>query len=422
MEDSLKVRLDKAFGSLSSTTPSPSLWSLNDGEIQRDGWIRDKGSPEPETHPFCSWNQQYRKEMEKDLDEEEEEEESRSRDASIPEKPFDDYDDEQWLIKSSIGLDSTLDYEEEEDEFDKMADGKDLPKERLYLKDINDYETDADLLNELPTSFKGFTRDMRANHMAAKIRLREDAEAAKHIHSLHVSEGPAADAIMYAAPTAVKLCEDSILKSILKRKDNQPDTNENQLDLKSQKRVRFDAGSCDEDAEGAQDRSRESCFEEEAVVSNDTYAMPPDYPSGIPDYMRNPTKYTRYTFDSTDMDEESNWQAYMDFLKLKSSNMDSQSNDSSVELPKSVTFVPKKKKDDTTIIECRSESKQDQVDDGKSLPIGIASRNGDNEIDGDVCAMEEDEPKTIDDKRNSLQKLGRQYRMKSGLEESDEYN
>lgn len=133
MEESFKVRVDKIFGSLASsssssssatteTTPSSSLWSLTDEEIERREWVRDKTIPESELEPvFGNHGKGSEKEMspvdlkdelEKDLedlddDDVEEEDEPRRRQSNKP----DDYDEEQWNIKSGIGQDCTLDYE-----------------------------------------------------------------------------------------------------------------------------------------------------------------------------------------------------------------------------------------------------------------------------------------------------------------------
>lgn len=57
-----------------------------------------------------------------------------------------------------------------------------------YTNDVNDYETEADEWEELPASFKEREKDPRANHIAAKLRLKEDAEAVNKLNSLHVSE------------------------------------------------------------------------------------------------------------------------------------------------------------------------------------------------------------------------------------------
>ena len=321
--------------------------------------------------------------------------------------------------------------QEEEDEYDKVAVGSEKSGDRLYMKDVNDYEIDADSCNVFPTTFKDFSRDPRANHIAAKLRLKEDeeaakkrvgedAEAAKKIDSLQVSDSDATAGV----DAHVSTFEDGNLKSILKRKDAESNPNP-----KSQKRVRFDSeyckNDCSEGPERTKDVPREACSteEEEAMISNEASTLPPDHPSGIPDYMRNPSKYTRYTFDSSDVDDESNRQAYLDFLKLvkRSNATEPQADDAPSDLTKPVTFIPRRKTCDIIMEESCSESKQIREDTDKEathrrgLPIGIAA--GDTS-DG-VCAMEEDEPQTTIDDRNISERPGRKYRLKSSLEFHD---
>jgi hypothetical protein len=99
MEESFKVRVDKIFGSLASsssetteTTPPSSLWSLTDEEIERREWVRDKTIPESELEPVFGNHGKgsekeispvdLRDELEKDLEDLEEddvEEEGRRR-------------------------------------------------------------------------------------------------------------------------------------------------------------------------------------------------------------------------------------------------------------------------------------------------------------------------------------------------------
>ncbi|KAJ0053422.1 hypothetical protein Pint_02517 [Pistacia integerrima] len=411
MDDSFRVRVDKIFGSLSSST-SPnlnSLWSLTDEEIEKNEWNRAKEEPEPEPKSFFANVREKKKaerfnpELEKDLldldngiDDEAEARDSR---ASLSRSvKGDDYNDEEWEIKCNIGLDCTLDYEEEEDQFDKVAVGEEKTGDRLYMKDVNDYVTDADCCDELPDSVKDFSRDPRANHIAAKIRLKEDAEAAKKIGFLRVSEQDAPSGMDTQSQNNT---EEGSLKPILKRGDNPSDS-------KPRKRVRFDS-EC-------KDRVDENTNREEAMVSNEAFTSPPDYPSGIPDYMRNPSKYTRYTFDSDDIDDKSNAQAYMDFLKMvKKNTTESPAEDDSGGLPKTVTFIPKKKTGDATMTENNTKSKQNQDDTSKEstykrgLPIGIPA--ADEEYD-EVCAMDEDEPETVANKTVGSQNSGRRYRMK----------
>lgn len=444
MEDSFRVRVDKAFGSLAASTAATtapassnlsSLWCLTDEEIERTEWNRDKDNSEPETltdsspfnKEFFLGNREksdldFRLELEKDLDDLDDDlddEESRGSSSQSARRKPDDYNDEEWEIKNSIGLDCTLDYEEEEDQYDKVAVGREKAGDRLYMKDITDYGIEIDSNNELPDSLRDAPRDPRANHIAAKIRLKEDAEAAIKMDSLRVSERDSPD----LADNQVKVLEDCNPKSILKRRDDDSDSKSknNQPDSKSQKRVRFDP-ECKDDCDKESDGIRGTHMETDSVDESLVYPLPPDYPSGIPDYMRNPSKYTRYTFDSSsDVDEQSNRQAFSDFLRMlkKSKTTESQLDGAPFDLPKSVTFMPKRKSNDGEMISSRSESKQNQDNSGmesmlrRGLAMGIAARDTE---DGETCAMEEDEPETATDRRNSLQKSGRKYRTKASLE------
>lgn len=288
--------------------------------------------------------------------------------------------------------------QEEEDGYDKLAVGREKAGERLYMRDIADYGIDVDSCNELPDSFEEVDRDPRANHLAAKIRLEEDAEAAERIDSLRVSEKDSPDGERAQMKTSEHVVKP---KSILKRKDVP-------LDSKSEKRVRFEPECKDDCNEG---------FEEDQDIPMDTGSVEK---AAVPDYIRNPSRYTHYTFNSSsDMDEESNKEAYMDFLKLvqRSNSMESEADDFSNDLP-SVTFIPKRKAGDTIMVENSTVSKQSQDDVGKEFmhrrgPIAIAARATE---DSEVCAMEEDVTEPVADGRNSSQRLSRKYRTKPRVE------
>jgi len=107
MEDSFRVRVERAFGSLPIPS-SASLWSLSEDEIKPEPKPKPKPNPdsEPKPYPSSSSSSGFKVELENDLDDEDEEDEN----AAGPSKPS-DYNDEQWEIRSSIGLDSTLDFE-----------------------------------------------------------------------------------------------------------------------------------------------------------------------------------------------------------------------------------------------------------------------------------------------------------------------
>ncbi|KAJ6710878.1 TUMOR SUPPRESSING SUBTRANSFERABLE CANDIDATE 4 TSSC4 [Salix koriyanagi] len=397
MEDSFRARVEKAFGSLPSSTiqtqqPSSSSlsspWCLTDEEIQRNQWIRDRKEESHETEtqpqPYFDPDKPHdvdfeSDEIERDLDDlDDGEEDSRA----LKLKP-EDYNDEEWDIKKSIGLDCTLDYEEEEDHYDKAAVGREKAgDERLYVTAMDDYGIDIDSGNEIPNSFEDVARDPRANHLAAKIRLKEDAEAANKLDSLRVT---------------------------------------NDLDSKLRKRVRFDPeckDSNDEEYDGFEDTQMETTDSTEETV---LYHLPPDYASGIPDYIQNPSKYTHYTFDSsTGVDEESNRGAYMDFLKMlqQAKTTELHPDDVPVDLSKPLAFIPKKKTGAVTVTDNCVDSKQNRDDASedfklkRGVPIRIAA--GDD-LDTETCAMEEDKPESAAN-RTSSRRPDRQYRTKAKLE------
>lgn len=337
MDDSFRVRVDKVFGSLSSTSNDlTSLWCLTDDEIVKREWNRDipsrelldfdsKPSP-PNIDGFFAKPQQtldFPKLLQSDVE-------------MLSDGEEQD-DNDQFDIRSCIGLDCTLDYEEEEDEFDKIA--VDMEKEkqqsndRLYPQD--DYGISADIYQELPVTLRDIKRDPRANHEAAKLRLKEDdAEAA--LREGHLGSMP---------PAASK-------------------------------------------AQGEEDSN-----------------LSPD--SSVPDYIRNPSKYTCYKLDVSDnMDEESNRKAYMDFFSLmkKRSQLD---NDSSSDFPKLPTFNPRMKQPTGFFTKQGVEADQMQVK--KTVPLSIVT-------------MDEDESSIAADRARpgSLDKPGRRYRTRAIMMDTDD--
>ncbi|XP_023749284.1 uncharacterized protein LOC111897558 isoform X2 [Lactuca sativa] len=211
MEDSFKVRVDRAFGSLEASSSSTikstssslsSLWCLTDEEIKRNEWIQDKitvhkDKDDEHIHRlktpkiYSSFLQGLlaepstsHQDLESDIQElEDEEDEEQQPPLSKP----DDHSNDDWNIRSSVGMDCTLDNEEEEDGYDKVALGREESTDRFYMRDVNDYEVEMDSNNELPDSITDVIRDPRANHMAAKLRLKEDEESARKL-GLQVSE------------------------------------------------------------------------------------------------------------------------------------------------------------------------------------------------------------------------------------------
>ncbi|CAK8542740.1 unnamed protein product [Lathyrus sativus] len=395
MEDSFRLRVEKAFGSLPIPS-SASLWSLSEDEI-----INNKPKPEPETKPYPT-SSGLEPDLDNDLDENE------NANAAAPSKPS-DYDDEQWQVKSGIGLDCTLDFEEEEDHYDKQALGQDDTGDRLYMNAINE-----DGIGISSRAFGGFSRDPRANHVAAKIKLEQDDGGANGIDVLRVSAKSTTSDVGGGGGDSVSVNP----KSILKSKDNTSESRPN-------KRVRFDSecdnrdGNGDDEKEGTRDvRMKSSSMEEDAALNQPSKLQ--EFASAVPDYIRNPSRYTHYTFDSsTDIDDKANKEAYMSFLaQIKGSNASTQADEALDDLP-SVTFIPKKKSGDVTMGENETVSKLKlDVDkdcmNKKAFPVSIAAA-GDTE-NSDVCAMEEDGQEVIEDTKRSSQRSNRKYRKKTDEE------
>lgn len=111
MEESFRVRIDKIFGSLSSSSASsasPSLWCLAEDEIdgnERSGEEEVSGPQPSQFDPSSFPDIQIQEDDLEDLSVDGDEGQS-----SVSQKP-NDYNDEEWEIKNSIGMDSTLDME-----------------------------------------------------------------------------------------------------------------------------------------------------------------------------------------------------------------------------------------------------------------------------------------------------------------------
>ncbi|KAI3916859.1 hypothetical protein MKW98_014320 [Papaver atlanticum] len=429
MDDSFRVRVDKIFGGLDGpggskpTDSIRSLWSLSDAEVEKKEW-RKQHPPEEEEEiipssfhqSFIAKNDNKKKikngfgDFDDDLfDFDDLEDDGEDGDKENPGSSSKqgsnggggDGDDDEREIRASMGLDSTLDNEDEEDEFDKFAVGREKAGDRTYLKDVTDYGDYLNSYNVIPSSFKDHVRDPRAI-LPEKDSMKEDV--------LVGSEG--------VGDAGVIVNQDvGNLKPILKRKEKKSGS-------KSQKRVRFDPECLDNssDQEFENPNSMNGSSSSMGITLDaDKASFLPRRTSTVPDYLLNPGKYTQYSFDSTDDDnEQSNKQACMDFLNTirKAQTTESQQEDI-FELPKSVTFVPKKKTtdDDEASTKRDTEMNHDQGDSSKEsnvrragIPLGVAVVEM---VESEACAMEEDEEKpTIKDTSESSKKPGRQYRPK----------
>ncbi|PKA58926.1 hypothetical protein AXF42_Ash001019 [Apostasia shenzhenica] len=458
MEDSFETRVKRLFGSLLfETVPSSSFpassWSVAGGEVERREWNRGRGagpdrSEDPCSSAFaeggCFANKRRSSQrgsmvdFERYLDEVGEDEDGGGRREE-------DLDSE---IRSSIGLDPTVDHElilmvmigtvallhkgfitqvgsltfdvvhDEEDEYDRVAIGREDAGERVYMRDVKDHGSHLNYhsicehgLEEPSAIASHFCKDPRADHFAASVRLEEDKKAFDSFSVLIDSK--------YQQPgTSVsqqKAAEESDinLKPILKRKDALDDS-------KPKKRVRFDSGFSDrcekmlkEEAHGNSVDAR--CMETTTPAASDSSMV--EASPGVPDYIRNPFKYTHYSLDSYDDDDDvANKRAFGNFRSRLNKSIPHQlESDVAMELPMSVTFTPRKKSVDAMPVDSGlgnglqySISKESQVSNVLNRPMGIAA---DEPFEGDTCEMDEDdlETKTADVKVSSA-RIGRRYR------------
>ncbi|XP_021861480.1 uncharacterized protein [Spinacia oleracea] len=427
-------RVKKTFGSLFATLePSPKslsnpLWSLTDSQVEKKEWRRDIDTSRDSNPCSSSFDDflsharknsrknlsNYRKELKDDgieglddVDDEEEEDEEEEEEAEK-------VDLNDWDVKGSIGLDSTLDNEAEEDTFDKVALGRENAGDRLYMGDVTgSHDSHFGVLDELPGAV-GILRgkDPRANRQAARIRLKEDdaeAAAAQAEHKPEQSPSTAdRDSAMSTEGVVGKL-----LKPILKRKECESTS-------KPAKRVRFDPVCLSNDKAAGEVPSNMTW---EKTITEVIGSESNKSASRVPDYIQNPSKYTCYTLDSTDeMGSKSNTGAYLEFVEMmKAKNVMSEpDSDVSTDLPKSVTFIPKKKSDTTK--GGFSEASQEKGGDTKCPPtqstfLDVVAEEQETEV-GD---MEVDEPESAETSAGSdrgimFKKQGRQYRKPQGDE------
>lgn len=186
--------------------------------------------------------------------------------------------------------------QEEEDEYDKVASGRESAGERLYMKNVINQGNRT----VLAKSFHG-TRDPRANHMAAKIRLTEDeAEAQKF--SQYGCDRKVRE--LHRKPYNES---GSQLRSILKRKDNKSDS-------KSHKRVRFvDPGCKTESKEEASQKTQAISVGSSSV----NHMISRQNRFSVPDHVENPFKCTHYSYNApSEVEEKAHAGAGMNFLKL----------------------------------------------------------------------------------------------------------
>lgn len=375
-EETFRSRVDNIFGSLNASSSESSPWDLTDDKVEKREWKRYK-EDDADTNRA---------------------DETPSLDKNVQRSaPLNGDDEDEWNIRSFIGLDCTLDNEEEEDEYDKLAEGRENVGDRLYMRDITDYGPYLNSHNVLPNSVLDVQRDTRASRDELRIMLKEAETTAQKIDSYETRE----ISIMNAEEPHVILSEDGVkLKSILKRKNN--------VTIRSSKRVRFDPAFDDNSeckSEEHQDSFTGASFGDSFLEEN----VP-----RVPDYLMNPSKYVRYSFDSpSDIGEDSNNRACENFIEPIEG-------DASLD-PKSVMFIPRKKTNDADTIFNSSEVKEDHRDGHKKyvkqpgFAVGIAAEEAQQ---SEFRVMGDGESITDSTCRSTgFRKSGRRYRTKVNSED-----
>lgn len=124
MDDSFRLRVEKVFGSLASSPSSSlksSLWSITDDEVERKEWRRSSSETSGRDEMPCSssFDEYLKKDRgisrrtnfgQDELDGLDEADDDRDEELDgLFGRGQDDRD--EWSVRSSIGLDCTLDYE-----------------------------------------------------------------------------------------------------------------------------------------------------------------------------------------------------------------------------------------------------------------------------------------------------------------------
>ncbi|KAB2091064.1 hypothetical protein ES319_A03G165300v1 [Gossypium barbadense] len=285
--------------------------------------------------------------------------------------------------------------------------------ERLYMSDIADHGFFLNSHNILQRALNHTTsnKDHSANHMAARIRLKEDDEEAQ---KLNYCDGSISE---IRELSDMKASDNGChLRSILKRKDSG-------TGFKPRKCVRFDSACKD----GWEEQFEKSEDHPTGILLMNS-EEPAENDRAVPDYLQNPSRYTRYSFDSSSkIGEESNAQAWKDVLKLvpntKCTESLSEQEDAPCDLPKLVTFIPKRKPGILQLVCDVSEVQEKENECKKSLnptrlPVGIAAGAAKSDEDD---ATEDDIPEvSAANGTPVIPKGGRSYRVKSQPEGLDQ--
>ena len=264
--------------------------------------------------------------------------------------------------------------QDEEDEYDKVALGKEDGGKGVSMEDAISRPCGVRI------------RDPRANHAAAKMRLKEDELEANKISPSGVIPSKSKEPTPHPEESSKSVPP----KPILKRKESCSDS-----EARTSKRVRFDVVT-EETSKKPEDNYSVSASLKSALPRGKSGAQ-------VPDYLVNPSKYTCYSFDpSSELNEKSQTQEFTDIPKDSKGLETSES-----ESFKKVSFGPQKKTEDV---------REDGGNCSETKPVEaghVAEDERPSETEGGDTEIEESES------CNSFQRNGRQYRAKQSVDETD---
>ena len=203
--------------------------------------------------------------------------------------------------------------------------------ERVYMREIIDVNTksipSANSLHLSLHDINSMVRDPRANHLAARARIEEDERNAT---ALEMKEEDEARVEVIAEESKMDLI------TCMKRESSETKLIESNMPRAAReegpvKRVRFADDIVLEDM-----KEKDNLFIRPKPSSIAA--------SQVPDHIKNPSKYTRYTLDWSveDNDDTTNLQALDACFETRKTNQSKESDDIIEETPKKIHYIPRK--------------------------------------------------------------------------------
>lgn len=419
-------RVDEIFGSLGSSLPS---WRLSDQQLPPNKWIsgrercssRDDAPCASSFHPSSCCPPPCQRPVHGSADgvsDADDDDDSDGMDADAQDAfqaalaGADDAGEEEGrLMRGMVGLDPTLDFEDEEDEFDKTAVGLEGNAERLYMREIKGSDRKADSSFSPPISFHYLGRppkDPRANFQAAIARLKEDDK-----------EAAASSDRQNGTNTGGKRSRECWTKDADCKPSQSAMSAKEEGKDKPVKRVRF-ALDVKQDIESSAGKE----MDEQAISVKPRVRS--SYASVVPDHVRNPAKYTHYTLDWSEEDnDKSNMEAFRACAEIVSKKL-TEGCERPEEPPQRIQFIPRLQKS----WGAGQKGSNQEADPFQACPVGIAAcqdafkkqSERPATLSNVVCSSDTEESATAteEDFEGTSVRAPRRYRSKKGVEEAEE--